>query len=105
MQEVLIDHARRRLAAKRDVRRRAPLKDVHPLEAGLPPEELLSIAESLEELAASHPRMASVVEMRYFGGMKDADIAARLGVTDRTVRADWAAARAWLYGRMKVDRE
>lgn len=100
VRQVLVDHARKRLAAKRDVRRRVPLGET-PAEGGMSSEELLTLSDLLDQLAAAQPRMAAVVEMRYFGGMKDADIAMRLGVTDRTVRADWHAARAWLYGKLR----
>jgi RNA polymerase sigma factor (TIGR02999 family) len=58
--------------------------------------EVLEIAEALEALAATDERLASVVEMRYFAGFSDAEIAAALGVTDRTVRRDWEKARAFL---------
>lgn len=100
VRQVLVDHARKRLAAKRDVRRRAPLFDT-PSDGGMTPEQLLTLSDLLDRLAVGQPRMAAVVEMRYFGGMKDADIALRLGVTDRTVRTDWHAARAWLFGQLR----
>jgi RNA polymerase sigma factor (TIGR02999 family) len=51
--------------------------------------DILRVHEALEEMAAVDPRMAQVVEMRYFAGMTDAEIALALGVTDRTVRRDW----------------
>ena len=52
--------------------------------------------EALEELRKLDQRMAQVVEMRYFGGLTEADIAAVLGVTERTVRRDWQQARLFL---------
>lgn len=61
-----------------------------------PHEELLDIDRALDGLARLEPRLAQVVEMRYFAGMKEADIAAALGVTDRTVRRDWEKARLLL---------
>lgn len=99
VRQVLIDHARKRYALKRDVRRRAPLSDL-PHKASHNPEELLILDEHLKELAKVHPRIASIVEFRYFGGMKDSDIALRLAISERTVRSDWVIARAWLYNRM-----
>ncbi len=102
VRQVLVDHARRRMAAKRDVRRRVSLVDA-PSEGGMTPEALLMLSDLLDQLATTQSRMAAVIEMRYFGGMKDADIALRLGVTDRTVRQDWAIARAWLYGKLRED--
>lgn len=100
VREVLIDYARKRNADRRDVRRRVALGDAEAV-AGLCPADLLALSELLDRLALTQPRMASVVEMKYFGGMRDVDIALRLGVTDRTVRADWQAARAWLYGKLQ----
>lgn len=59
-------------------------------------DEALRVDAALTALAQVEPRLAQVVEMRYFGGMTDAEIAAALGVTDRTVRRDWDKARALL---------
>jgi RNA polymerase sigma factor (TIGR02999 family) len=58
--------------------------------------EIIQVHEALEELSAVDPRMVQVVEMRYFAGMTEAEIAAVLGVTDRTVRRDWEKARLLL---------
>ncbi|HEY6514087.1 MAG TPA: ECF-type sigma factor [Burkholderiaceae bacterium] len=67
-------------------------------QAGLPAEEehILRVHEALDEMAKLDERMAKVVEMRYFGGLNDLEIAAALGVTDRTVRRDWEQARLFL---------
>lgn len=100
VRQVLVDHARLRNAQRRDTKRRAPLTDAGATPRGMSPEELLALSDLLDRLAETQPRMASVVEMRYFGGMRDADIAERLGISTRTVRTDWSAARAWLYGMM-----
>jgi RNA polymerase sigma factor (TIGR02999 family) len=62
---------------------------------------ILRVHEALEELDRIDPRMARVVEMRYFGGMSDGEIAAALGVTDRTVRRDWQQARLFLAEALK----
>lgn len=59
-------------------------------------DEALQVDAALTALAQVEPRLAKVVEMRYFGGMTDAEIAAALGLTDRTVRRDWDKARALL---------
>lgn len=58
--------------------------------------EILRVHEALEELAKLDPRMAQVVELRYFAGMTEPEIAQVLGVTDRTVRRDWQQARLFL---------
>lgn len=59
-------------------------------------DEVIRVHEALEELAVFDTRLVSVVEMRYFAGMSEAEIAAALGVTDRTVRRDWEKARLLL---------
>jgi RNA polymerase sigma factor (TIGR02999 family) len=71
--------------------------------AGLPANEehILRVHEVLEEMAKLDERMAHVVEMRYFAGMTDLEIAAALGVTDRTVRRDWEQARMFLAEALK----
>jgi RNA polymerase sigma factor (TIGR02999 family) len=76
--------------------------DTHLAEAlALPEEEVLQVDEALAELAALEPRLARVVEMRYFAGMKEAEIAQALGVTERTVRRDWEKARLLLAHAIK----
>ena len=60
------------------------------------PEEVLAVHEALQLLAQVDARLVRVVEMRYFAGLTDAEIAAALGLTDRTVRRDWERARLLL---------
>ena len=62
-----------------------------PVDASV--EDLLALNDALEQL---EPRQRQVIECRFFGGMEEADIAAALGVSERTVRRDWVKARAWL---------
>ncbi len=64
-------------------------------------QHILRVHEALQELARVDARMTQVVEMRYFAGMTDLEIAAALGVTDRTVRRDWEAARLLLAEALK----
>lgn len=59
-------------------------------------DEILDVDAALADLARLEPRLARVVEMRYFAGMKESEIAAALGLTDRTVRRDWEKARLLL---------
>lgn len=66
-----------------------------------PSDELLDVDRALDDLARLEPRLAQVVEMRYFAGMKEAQIAEALGVTDRTVRRDWEKARLLLAHALK----
>ncbi len=59
-------------------------------------DEILRVHEALEALAVADPRLASVVEMRYFGGLSEAEIAAVLEINERTVQRDWQKARMFL---------
>ena len=63
--------------------------------------DLLALNEALENLAKLNPRQARVVELRYFGGLKEEEVGHVLGIAPRTVRADWQLARAWLYKTLK----
>ncbi|MBT9495593.1 MAG: sigma-70 family RNA polymerase sigma factor [Paucibacter sp.] len=64
-------------------------------------DEILRVHEALAELAEMDPRLAQVVEMRYFGGLLEAEIAETLGVTERTVQRDWQKARLFLSMALK----
>jgi len=64
-------------------------------------EEILDVHEALTQLAQLDPRLARVVEMRYFGGMKEVEIGEALGVTERTVRRDWEKARLLLASALR----
>jgi RNA polymerase sigma factor (TIGR02999 family) len=100
MRQVLVDHARRRNARKRDGNRvRVPLDQVLASfdEQGL---DVIAIHEALERLAQDHPRPAQVVTLRFFGGFSVPEVAESLGVSDTTVESDWRFARAWLRGQL-----
>ena len=62
--------------------------------------DVLSLDAALDKLAALDPRLAKIVEWRYFGGMSETEIASMLDVTERTVRREWRKARAFLYREM-----
>jgi RNA polymerase sigma factor (TIGR02999 family) len=63
--------------------------------------QILRVHEAIDELARHDERIARVVEMRYFGGLTEKEIAEALDVTDRTVRRDWEKARLWLAEALK----
>ena len=65
------------------------------------PADVVALDEALTRLAEIEPRKVQVVEMRFFGGLEYREIAAILGVSDRTVLRDWTMARAWLYKELK----
>ena len=100
MRQVLVDHARARSAAKRGGEAtRIEVTSLGALgEIAAPPEvfDVLPLDEALTRLAALQPRLAKVVELRFFGGLEVDETAILLDCSARTVKRDWALARAWL---------
>ena len=95
MRRVLIDHARARNAAKRGSNLRVTLDEA--IAGGVEPAvDVFSLDDALNRLAAAEPRWAQVVELRFFGGLEIAEVAALLGISNATVKRDWQFARAWL---------
>ena len=101
MRRVLVDHARRYRAAKREGRLQRVDLDNADIAIEQHSDELLAIDDALVRLAEVDPRLARIVECRYFAGMKDEDTAEVLGISLRTVRRDWAKARGWLYQELR----
>ena len=96
MRHVLVDRARERQALKRGGEHRQVTLNDDVTSVEEQADALLQIDEALERLAAFEPRLARVVECRFFGGLTEADTAAALGVTIRTVQRDWVKARVLL---------
>jgi RNA polymerase sigma factor (TIGR02999 family) len=97
MRSVIVDFVRERLAERRGGGAEHVTLDTYIGDTGAAGEgEILRVHEALEELAQYDERMTRVVEMRYFAGMTEPEIAEALGVTDRTVRRDWEKARLLL---------
>jgi len=97
MRSVIVDAVRERQAERRggDLERLTlDTQLIDNLPAG--EDEVLKVHEALEALAQAEPRLARVVEMRYFGGYSEQEVADALDVTDRTVRRDWDKARLLL---------
>jgi RNA polymerase sigma-70 factor (ECF subfamily) len=108
MREILIDHARRRRAAKRGQGKpNVPFDDLWMGERQQPTltddqfEDLIAIDEALTQLADLDPRQTRIVELRFFAGMTSREVAEVLDISERTVEREWAAARAWLYTRLR----
>lgn len=100
MRQILVDQARRRSAERRGGGWvRTTLTAAGGAELELDPEELLELDRALEEL---EPRQREVVQLRFFGGMEEEEIAEILKVSARTVRRDWVKARARLYRRLYI---
>jgi RNA polymerase sigma factor (TIGR02999 family) len=96
MRSVIVDFARKRLSDRRGGGA-TPVTLTDGLAAGPCGEaEILAVHEALRKLAEVDARMAQVVELRYFGGLTEPEIAEALGVTERTVRRDWEKARLLL---------
>jgi RNA polymerase sigma factor (TIGR02999 family) len=103
MRRILVDHARRRRAAKRgNAVAPSPLDSV--VLAVADPVDLLDLDLALEKLERADPQEAKVVELRVFGGLTVAEVAAALGVSRATVERDWTAARAWLHRELAAGR-
>jgi RNA polymerase sigma factor (TIGR02999 family) len=96
MRHVLVDRAKARLRRKREGSVRAVTLDEHLIADAQQPEALLQISDALERLALEAPRLARIVECRFFGGFSEPEIAEALGVTVRTVQREWVKARALL---------
>ena len=96
MRQILVDHCRKRVTAKRG----GDWVQI-TLDGAKAPEEthtlgVLDLDDALQKLAELDPRKSQVVELRFFGGLNVQEVARILGIAGRTVEADWAMARAWL---------
>ena len=102
MRSVIVDFVRERIAQRRGGDAvHVTLNSRNRRCDGRGESEILNVHEALEELAQHDARLVQVVEMRYFAGMTEAEIAAALGVNDRTVRRDWQKARLLLADALK----
>lgn len=96
MRHVLVDRARERATLKRGgVRRRIAL-EAADLSIDDEPDALLQLDEAMDRLASFEPRLARVVDCRFFGGLTEPETAEALGITVRTVQRDWVKARVLL---------
>jgi RNA polymerase sigma factor (TIGR02999 family) len=103
MRSLIVDHARQRRALKR-----GGAFEITALETGVdvaaaPVGELEALSAALDHLAAVDPRLALVVDLKFFCGFSFVEIAAMQGVTDRTVQRDWDKARVFLLGALRRD--
>lgn len=101
MHQILVDHARKKKAEKRGGTQRDLTYIDKLLKVRHKAEELIDLDEKLKELAQLDKRMADVVTLRFFGQMTVSATADALGVSERTVKRDWAKARGWLYKEIK----
>ena len=96
MRSILVSYARSRGRLKRGAgRQREPLADKLEV-AGAPNSDLIDLSEALERLALTDGRKADVVELKYFGGLRNRETADALGVSIATIERDWDVAKLWL---------
>lgn len=105
MRQVLVDHARKHVAGKRGAgaRTQRTLSRIAAPTSG-PDIDVIALHDALTELAALDPRQAEIVELRYFGGLTEEEVAAVKKLSPATIRREIAAARFWLGRRMKGER-
>ena len=103
MRRILVDYARRKNRLKRGGKYQRHHIDIKNLAESVPDEKILLIDEALEQLEQVHPDWARVVEMKYFGGMRNKEVAEILDIGERSVERYWACARAWLYKRIRME--
>ena len=100
MRRILIDHARRHAYAKRGGGAQQVSLEEVAIVAREQSSEIIRLDEALKILAKMDPRRCHVVELRYFGGLSNEEIACVLKVSENTVTRDWNLARAWLYQQL-----
>ena len=96
MRHILVDRARARATQKHGAAFTPVSLDENALATDDEPDTLLAIDSALDRLAELSPRLARVVELRFYGGLSERETASELGVTARTVQRDWAKARMLL---------
>ena len=96
MRRILVDHARRRRAARRQGGQRVTLRTEIPVSGAAPLLDLIALDDALTRLASLDARQARVVELRFFGGLDVPQTAEALDVSPATVKRDWVFAKAWL---------
>lgn len=97
IRRILVDHARGHASRKRGGdQRKVALEDLESLSI-YQDDELLALHQGLTDLAEIDPPLAKLVELRFFGGLNNEEVAVALGTSERTVRRQWLAAKAWLH--------
>ena len=100
MRRILVDHARTKKAEKRGGTREKVDLDFHTATLPVNSDLILDIDRALQRLHHYDARQAQVVEMRFFGGLTEEEIAAAIGLSTRQIKREWALAKAWLYGEL-----
>lgn len=100
MRRILVDYARAHNSAKRGYGAIGSTEGEIGTRGDQWSEELLDLDAALDRLACLDQRQARIIELRFFGGLTEAEIAAAIGVSERTVKREWKAGKAWLYGEL-----
>jgi RNA polymerase sigma factor (TIGR02999 family) len=100
MRRILVDHARRRRAARRDASLTVALSLPTPARAP-DPVDLLALDQAMRRLAEIDPRQNDIVELRYFGGLSVEETGDVLGVSPATVKREWRTAKLWLLQELR----
>ena len=101
IRRILVDHARKKAAAKRGGGERTLVLDETMAASPTRKVDLIGLDEALSDLARFDDRESRVVVLRFFAGLTECEIAEDLGISERTVRDDWKHARAWLRRRLE----
>jgi RNA polymerase sigma-70 factor, ECF subfamily len=101
IRRILIDDYRRRAANKRGGDASLVSLDENDAASGVQRADFLALNEALEILAKLDARQAAIIEMRFFGGMTNDEIAEALNISDKTVEREWRAAKAWLHAQLE----
>ena len=106
MRRILVDHARRNTSVKRgDPALCLSLDDLHDIPGTHRHSDLIDLDQALVALTENDPEAAQIIELRYFGGLNRDEIAEVTGLSSATVTRRWRMARAWLYKKLRDDRE
>jgi RNA polymerase sigma factor (TIGR02999 family) len=101
MRNILVDHARAAQAARRGgAKIPVEITDLNAFVESKT-DEILAVEQVLDRLESKSPRQKTIVEMKFYAGLTDEEIGAILNLSTRTVKRDWAVARAWLHGEIR----
>lgn len=105
IRRILVDHARKRSRQKRGGKRNKLSLEVVDEQGAESPVDLVMLDDLLERLSQTSDRKARVVELRFFGGLSNPEIAEVLGVTTRSIERDWQFAKAWLFRELSESQQ
>ena len=105
MRQVLVDHARKKSAAKRGGQLDGHRVTLSGVDSGSKAWDVIELNDALEQLARLDQRQAQIVELRFFGGFTVTQVADVLGLSERAVYLDWQMARAWILSQHGADQD